>query len=70
MLNAIGTAITAVASFYALDSFAKKRELSDASTSTQSAPPNTFFKKETIEPPTRKIDYPHYSILYSTVSMS
>ena len=30
MLNAIGTAITAVASFYALDSFAKKKELNDA----------------------------------------
>ena len=34
MLNAIGTAITAVASFYALDSFAKKKELNNASTST------------------------------------
>ena len=34
MLNAIGTAITAVASFYALDSFAKKKELNDASTNT------------------------------------
>ena len=34
MLNAIGAALSAVTSFYALDLFLKKKEVEDSSTST------------------------------------